>query len=46
MTTRPADAAPEERPPVFKTWRGIYLALLGNLLLLIMVFYLITKVFS
>jgi len=36
----------EERPPFFRTWRRLYLAVLGNLVLLIVVFYLLTRMFS
>ena len=38
--------SPEERPPIFRTWRGLYLAVLGNLVLLIAIFYLITRMFQ
>jgi len=38
--------SPEERPPIFRTWRGLYLAVLGNLVLLIAIFYLVTRMFS
>ena len=36
----------EERPPIFRTWRGAYLAVLGNLVLLIVILYILTKVFD
>ena len=36
----------EERPPIFRTWRRLYLAVLGNLILLIAIFHLITWIFS
>ena len=36
----------EERPPIFRTWRRLYLAVLGNLILLIAIFYAITRIFS
>ena len=36
----------EEHPPVFKTWRRLYLIVLGNLILLIGLFYLVTRIFS
>ena len=36
----------EERQPVFKTWRRLYLIVLGNLILLIGLFYLVTRIFS
>jgi hypothetical protein len=38
--------SPEERPPIFRTWRRLYFAVLGNLILLIAIFYLITRMFS
>jgi len=38
--------SPEERPPIFRTWRGLYFAVLGNLALLIAIFYLITRMFQ
>ena len=36
----------EERPPIFRTWGRLYFAVIGNLLLLIAIFYLITRMFS
>ena len=38
--------SPEERPPVFRTWRRLYLAVFGNLVLLIVIFYILTRMFS
>ncbi|MDR0311006.1 MAG: hypothetical protein LBJ21_05420 [Acidobacteriota bacterium] len=38
--------SPEERPPVFRTWRRMYFAVLGNLILLMVIFYILTRVFS
>jgi hypothetical protein len=38
--------AGEERPPIFKTWRRLYLIVLGNLILLIGLFYILTRIFS
>jgi len=35
----------EECPPVFKTWRRLYFAVLGNLVLLIVIFYIISRIF-
>ena len=40
------DDSPQERPPVFRTWRRLYLAVLGNLILLIVIFYILTRMFS
>ena len=36
----------EEKPPFFKTWRRLYLAVIGYLIFLILAFYIFTKVFS
>ena len=36
----------EERPPIFKSWRRLYLIVLGNLILLIGLFYIVTRIFS
>jgi len=33
-------------PPGFKSWKTIYLIVLGNLALLIVLFYIFTKVFN
>ena len=33
-------------PPLFKSWKTIYLIVLGNLALLIVLFYIFTKVFN
>lgn len=38
----PIEEMPEERPPFFKTWKSAYALVLGNLVLMIVVFYLIT----
>ncbi|MCJ7679814.1 MAG: hypothetical protein MUP70_03730 [Candidatus Aminicenantes bacterium] len=38
--------AVEEKPPIFKTWRRLYTAVLLNLALLIVLFYLFTKAFD
>ena len=35
-----------EKPPFFKTWRPLYWLVLGNLALMIAVFYFITQYFS
>jgi len=40
------DDPAEERPPVFRTWRRLYFAVLGNLILLIVIFYILTRIFS
>jgi hypothetical protein len=36
----------EEHPPFFKSWRRLYLVVLGNLILLIGLFYIVTRIFS
>ncbi len=36
----------QDKPPFFKTWRGIYIAVIANLILLILLFYLFKKFFS
>ena len=36
----------EEKPPFFKTWRRLYLAVVVYLVFLILAFYIFTKVFS
>ena len=33
----------EDRPPFFKSWSGVYAAVLGFLAFLILVFYLLTR---
>ena len=36
----------QERPPIFRTWRRLYIAVLGNLVLLILIFYFLTMMFN
>jgi hypothetical protein len=36
----------DESPPLFKTWKAWYALVLGNLALLIILFYLFTKIFE
>ena len=36
----------DESPPLFKTWKGWYALVLGNLIFLIVLFYLFTKIFE
>jgi hypothetical protein len=36
----------EEKPPILKTWNTIYLLVFLNLVILIIFFYLFTKVFE
>lgn len=40
------DAPVEEPPPVLRTWRRLYLAVSGWLLLQIVVFYLFARTFT
>jgi len=40
----PEDA--EEKPPVFKTWNSVYALVFLNLIILIIFFYIFTKVFE
>jgi len=35
-----------EKPPFFKSWKGWYFLVIGNLTFLIILFYLFTKVFE
>ncbi|MCK4761743.1 MAG: hypothetical protein KAW12_06040 [Candidatus Aminicenantes bacterium] len=43
----PVESLPaEEPPPVLKTWRNLYLLVLGNLLLWIILFYIFTWIFE
>jgi len=36
----------DEKPPILKSWRNIYIAVLANLILLIILFYLFEEHFS
>ena len=40
------DDSQEERPPIFRKWWQLYLAVLGNLILLILIFHFISRIFS
>lgn len=42
---KPASAL-EERPPLLGSWRNLYLVVLGNLALLILLFWLFTRIYS
>ncbi|WP_018479715.1 hypothetical protein [Pontibacter roseus] len=35
-----------DKPPFFKSWRGMYWLVLGNLAFLIILFYIITKLYE
>ena len=37
---------PLEKPPIFKSWAGMYWLVLGNLTLLIFLFYILTKIYE
>ncbi|MFD1188155.1 hypothetical protein [Pontibacter rugosus] len=37
---------PIDKPPFFKTWAGMYKLVLGNLVFLIILFYIITKIYE
>lgn len=36
----------EEKPPILKTWKNLYLAVIANLILLIVLFYIFKEHFS
>jgi len=38
----PQDKNKDSKPPIFKSWTGWYLLVIGNLIFLIIVFYLFT----
>ena len=43
----PVDTEPPiEGPPFFKTWTGMYWLVLGNLAFMIVLFYIITKLYE
>ncbi|WP_181163708.1 hypothetical protein [Pontibacter mangrovi] len=45
--TRPAvEETPIGKPPFFKRWAGMYWLVLGNLAFLILLFYLLTKLYA
>jgi hypothetical protein len=37
------DPTPEDRPPVFRSWTGVYALVLGFLGLLVLLFHLFTR---
>ncbi len=45
---KPAPARPEldETPPLLGSWRNIYVVVLGNLALLVLIFWLLTRAFN
>lgn len=36
----------QDKPPFFKSWKGWYLLVVGNLIFLILLFYLFTRYYS
>lgn len=48
MPEKPAPARPEldETPPLLGSWRNIYVVVLGNLALLVLIFWLLTRAFN
>ncbi len=45
--SKPVDEEqPLDKPPFFSSWSGMYWLVLGNLAFLILLFYLITKIYS
>jgi hypothetical protein len=42
----PLSETSQERPPVLTSWRNLYAVVLGELTLLIILFYLFTKAFE
>jgi hypothetical protein len=36
----------EDKPPIFKSWKGLYIFVIAHLLLLVAVFYILTKAFE
>ena len=36
----------EEPPPILKSWRNLYILVIGTLIVLIVLFYLLTKTFE
>jgi hypothetical protein len=43
MTEPTPDIEPEEAPPILGRWRNVYLVLLGELALLVAVFYALAR---
>lgn len=47
MIDEPSPYSPQDsKPPFFKNWKGIYLLVIGNLIVLILLFYWFTLSFS
>lgn len=46
MAKESVEQEAEEKPPYFKSWKGWYLLVIGNLIFLIILFYLFTIHYS
>jgi hypothetical protein len=46
MNDDPESTTKDESPPLFKTWKAWYILVIGNLIILIALFYLFTKLFE
>jgi hypothetical protein len=50
MMNKPAepnpDTNPQDKPPIFNSWRNMYIFVFGQLIVLIVFLYLFTKYFS
>ncbi len=46
MQTEDEKLPEEEKPPILKTWNNLYLLVFLNLVILIIFFYIFTKVFE
>jgi hypothetical protein len=45
-TEHPTPEDGEEQPPIGRSWRVLYAVVIGNLALLILLFYVFTRAFS
>ena len=45
-TKRPTTPDSEEQPPIGGSWRVLYAIVIGNLVVLIVLFYMFTRAFS
>ena len=46
QNSKPPEAGPDSSPPFLKSWRRLYAVVLGELAILIILFYLFTKAFE
>jgi hypothetical protein len=44
--SKPPEVGPDSSPPLLKSWRRLYAVVLGELAVLIILFYLFTKAFE